>query len=146
MNIFMRHARTKNEARNPYSFILLVSVILTVFCFAVCIRLSYFASLSPAGFNAGDNISALYNDGVRYVNCKSGTLYYTGYDYTSRGKVQAHYYYSLIDDSCTIYLISNSFIKDSANPPLTLDSMSFTAALRKMIPTCIRCWNIWLLT
>ena len=130
MKKFINPAKMRRLFHNPYLSACLISLILTICCCIICDRLAIFSSFSPTDLHADENVDTLYEQGKRYVSCTAPALYYTGYDYTSHGKVQAHYYYSLNEDNCTIYLIANDFIQD-ASVPLTLTDVAFHAVLRR---------------
>lgn len=122
---------TKINIRNPYLYAFLASLLIASVCVFWFFKLSVLSSFSPIAYTQEKDIDRYYNDKTRYVNCSADKLYYTGYDYLSRSRVCGHYYYSLTDNQCTIYLIAKPYITDSQNPPLVLENIRFNAALRK---------------
>lgn len=128
---YIKIHKAKISADNPYLWAFLVSLIITVTCIVTFFRLSILSSFSPIAYTADKNIDEYYEDDVHYVSCHADTLYYTGYDYLRQNRVKGHYYYSLTDSQCTIYLISSSYLGNAKNPPLTLENVNFNAALKK---------------
>lgn len=86
---------------------LFLFVLITI---SACMRISLFKSFKPQSYSSSDNIDDCYLSGARYVNVDADTLYYTGYDYLDHDCVKGHYYYTLADDRCTIYLISTNIL------------------------------------
>ena len=85
---------------------LFLFVLITI---SACMHISLFKSFKPQSYSSSDNIDDCYLSGARYVNVDADTLYYTGYDYIDHDRVKGHYYYTLADDRCTIYLISTKY-------------------------------------
>ncbi len=132
--IYMHYLKIHNakiSSRSPYLWAFLVSLIITVTCIVTFFKLSILSSFSPIAYTSDKNIDEYYDSGTHYVNCHADTLYYTGYDYLRHNSVKGHYYYSLTDSKCTIYLISSSYLNNTKNPPLTLENVNFNAALKK---------------
>ncbi|MDO5402055.1 MAG: hypothetical protein Q4F11_01330 [Eubacteriales bacterium] len=88
-------------------------------------------SLSTAPLNSRQQLEELYRKGTRFVHCTIPVLYYSGYDNTSFNKVTGHYYYSLDDSSCTIYLLPCSITDGNDTVPLTITDLSFNARLNR---------------
>lgn len=101
------------------------------FCPSQSTQLSEEDANSQTTDNSRNKLEALYNKGTRYVRCTIPTLYYSGYDNTSFGKVTGHYYYSLDDSSCTIYLLPVSICKNSDSVHMTLTDLTFNARLNR---------------
>lgn len=78
-----------------------------------------------------ERLEELYANGTRYIECNIPTLYYTGYDSTSYNKVTGHYYYSLDNSTCTIYLLSSDILKNYETVPIILTDISFKAKLSR---------------
>lgn len=127
----MNKTTVKRCLRNPYLYPFLAALIFTAFCIAVCFRLSLPASFKPAAYQSGSSIDRCYQENTRYVQCSVEQLYYSGYDYLDHGKIKGHFYYTLVDETCTIYLLSVDTVRTPENPPLSLTDLSFTATLRK---------------
>lgn len=128
---YIKIGNTKISTHNPYLWAFSVSLIITVMCIITFFRLSILSSFSPIAYTSDKSIDEYYEDDIHYVSCHADTLYYTGYDYLRRNRVKGHYYYSLTDGKCTIYLISSSYVGNTKNPPLTLENVTFNATLKK---------------
>lgn len=107
---------------------LFLFVLITI---SACMSISLFKSFKPQSYSSSDNIDDCYLSGARYVNVDADTLYYTGYDYLDHDRVKGHYYYTLADDRCTIYLISTKYFNKDNDIPVSLDDVSFKAVLKK---------------
>jgi len=46
-----------------------------------------------------------------YVNLTVDKLYYTGLDSKNKKSINGHYYYSITDNNCTIFLLSDDSVK-----------------------------------
>lgn len=127
----MEKPKIKHSLNNPYLYALAAAFLFTAFCITTCIRLDLFTSLTPIAYSADSPVDRYYEDDTRYVACHADELHYSGYDYLNHGRIKGHYYYTLIDNVCTVYLISSKYIKTPDEPPLMLSSAVFTATLRK---------------
>jgi hypothetical protein len=83
---------------------------------------------TPKLINSSKEALFEYEKGTEYVNIKLDTLYYTGFDLMSGDKTVASYYYSLLNNECTFYLIENKLIPEK---PVTLKNFSFNAGFSK---------------
>jgi hypothetical protein len=117
------------KLRHPKYAGFVVSLVFTVIVLATCLFNSVFTSIHPKNYRmTQDNFDKIGD--MRAVSCTTGTLYYSGYDYYVHGKTVAHYYYSLDDGICTIYLINNKLAGGSDSPQLTLEGLTFSANIR----------------
>lgn len=111
-----------------YRFVgLVASVIFTAIAMAVCINNSVFTSIQPKQYSICDDVYDKISD-CKAIRCSTGTLYYTGYDYYVHKNVVAHYYYSLENGKCTIFLVNNHVAGETATA--TLDRLNFRANIR----------------
>jgi hypothetical protein len=99
-------------------------VILAFFIFQVDMA----GCLFPTQLGDTDNASEVYASSS-YVSCSPETLYYSGYDYIMGNHVLGHYYYTLVNGRCTFYLLSASYVNQTAGSPVTLHNASFRAKL-----------------
>lgn len=85
--------------------------------------------LFPSKIKNSPDPSALYAQDTPYIEMTSGKLYYTGYDYFKGKKVMGHYYFSLEDGKCRIYLFSTDFLPGDVAS--TIEDLSFEARIIK---------------
>ena len=117
--------------QNPYIYTFLIALVFAILCTVSFFRLSILSSFSPIAYNYDKDIDSYYDDNCKYVRCTVDKLYYTGYDQVNHNKVTGHYYYTLLNDRCTIYILSSKQVGDSSNPPVVLENQSFNATLKK---------------
>lgn len=79
-------------------------LVIVVFCF----RIPFSDIFYPAQMSYANSASTVYDSDVEYVEITLNDAHYTGYDCYRRGKVYASYYYSLINNSCTLILVKNN--------------------------------------
>lgn len=108
-----------------YSSLFMVSVLVTVI---IIIRLIPFSEIfSPIKISVANSASTVYDSGVEYIDLTANEIYYTGYDSYRSGHKTGSYYYSLVNNSCTLILIKDK----SSNPPETLTNYHIQARLVK---------------
>ncbi len=112
-----------------YRRLFIVLCISTILLLTLCIHNRVLHSLHPDSYASTTPIDTLYQNGSRYVHCSADTLYYTGYDCLKHSTVTGYYYYSLNDETCTIYLLSKETVGDT--PPLTLGNVQILGKLLK---------------
>lgn len=117
--------------QNPYIYAFFISLMFAIMCLISFFRLSILSSFSPIAYTSEKDIDNYYDEGINYTHCTIDTLYYTGYDVVSNNKVTGHYYYTLLNDRCTIYILSSKHVGNSSNPPIVLNNQTFNATLRK---------------
>jgi hypothetical protein len=127
----MNLKNAKELAHSRFFYVTIFSILFTLFFIFLCFRYSILSSFSPHYYNSRENVDTVYAQGARYVNANASTLYYTGYDYFDNTTVKGHYYYSLEEKRCTIYLIGNDYIGNESSPPPVLNDVSFRAFLVK---------------
>ncbi len=121
--IFFRHIRTALGIHTliPVTFVIVLIIITSQVPILNC--------FFPAQYTPSDNLSTMGTK-VQYIDCSADILYYTGYDYMVANKIKGHYYYSLVEDQCTIYLLSSDYLSAyGANTPATINNVSFKAKL-----------------
>ena len=88
------------KLHNPRYTGFIASLIFTIAALITCLTNSVFTSICPRHYTvSGNTFDTIGNK--KAINCTTDTLYYSGYDYYVHGKVVAHYYYSLNDNTCT---------------------------------------------
>ena len=114
------------------SHILLILLVV----YSVCTNL--FNIFTPSDFtsemsssDSNTTIEDMYKNGTRFIKCEAPTLYYSGYDMTSSNKVTGHYYYSLDNSSCTIYLLSSNLFDNNDSVPTSISDLKFNARLNR---------------
>ena len=117
-----------NQLKNFRKYYLLL-IIFSIIIFALCIHISIFQCFSPFEYKNTMSANNTYEMGTRYVDCSADTLNYTGYDYTKGSTVKGYYYYSLNNETCTIYLLSKKTV--GSQPALIISDVSFTGKLVK---------------
>ena len=118
---FKHHIQKINLIRMIFPSIFLLFLIYAI------IRFPIINCLFPTETDNSQAPSELYNSNTYYVNISTGKLYYTGYDYLKGSSVNGHYFYSLSDERCTIYLFSTAYFPDGV--PATIDSATFKGKL-----------------
>ena len=83
--------------------------------------------LFPTKTDMSQAPSELYSNGISYIETTPGKLYYSGYDYYIGSNVEGHYYYSLENGKCTIFVFSKDFFPDGVQK--TLENTTFEAEL-----------------
>lgn len=123
---------TRNiRIKNPYFYAFLAALLTACCCIFAFFSLSVLDSFFPVAYTQEKNIDRYYNENTRYIHCTASKLYYTGYDYLSHSRIQGHYYYTLVNNQCTIYLIAKPYVSDPQNPPMVLENVRFNAVLQK---------------
>lgn len=135
-----------------HTILMICSHILLIMLIIYCIYMNLFNAFTPESFtpqnpntdpvtsegtvstdsdisSAVHTLEEKYTAGTRYIRCTIPTMYYSGYDSTNFGKVTGHYYYSLDDTSCTIYLISSKSFNGEI--PVIINDYTFTARLSR---------------
>lgn len=126
---------TMNTTRHNikfYKYILyhfIFSIIFTIFAMVICFEINIISHLFPSYYSCDNNIDELYKNDVSSVYGTATNLYYSGYDYIINNIVKAHYYYTLNNNTCTIYLISSNKLENPDIPPITIETLNFTANL-----------------
>lgn len=97
-----------------YTHIRKISIYNTIISFAgfgIILALAFYIPFSdilyPVQMSYANSASTVYGSDVEYVEVTLNNAHYTGYDCYRRGKVYASYYYSLINNSCTLILVKN---------------------------------------
>jgi len=103
----------------PLLFLVLLLMIATQFPLINC--------LFPTNIDSSKSATELYNSKSIYVKTTTGKLYYTGYDYLKGSSVKGHYFYSLVNGKCTIYLFSSTYFKDGV--PSSIENVEIKAML-----------------
>lgn len=105
------------------------SVIFTLFALVICFKINIISHLFPSYYSYENSVDELYTTNVSSIHGVAKNLHYSGYDYVINNTVKAHYYYTLSNNICTIYLISSDKLKNPSSPPITIDTLNFTANL-----------------
>ena len=124
----MHNTLLHKKLHNPRYTGFIASLIFTITALTTCLTNSVFTSIYPKHYTISEDTSDTIST-KKAINCTTDTLYYSGYDYYVHGKAVAHYYYSLNDNTCTIFLINNK-LAGGSTPLLTLESQTFSANIR----------------
>lgn len=125
----MHNSLLHRKLHNPRYTGFIASLIFTIAALITCLTNSVFTSICPRHYDVGKDTFNIISD-KKAINCTTDTLYYSGYDYYVHGKAVAHYYYSLNDNTCTIFLINNKLAAGSGSVQTTLGSQTFSANIR----------------
>ena len=82
---------------------------------------------SPMEISVANSAKTVYDSGIEYIELTLSEVHYTGYDSYRRNKKTGSYYYSLVNNNCTLILIKNK----SDNPPKKLTDYHISARLVK---------------
>lgn len=105
----MNNKEFKHGIRRANLFKLIFPTVFTVAVISLFFLLPLYEALFPAHYVENtQSTNGIYADGVRYVDMVADTLYYTGYDHLRGNNIDGHFYYSIIDDRCTLYLLSDN--------------------------------------
>lgn len=99
----------------PICYMILLVIIL--------FKMPFINSIFPTKITDIKEITELKSN--TYVTYTSGTLYYTGYDHSTNGRMDGHYYYEILDDTCAFYLLKSTY----KNAPETLKGVQITGKL-----------------
>ena len=124
----MHNTLLHKKLHNPRYTGFIASLIFTITALTTCLTNSVFTSIYPKHYTISEDTFDTIST-KKAINCTTDTLYYSGYDYYVHGKAVAHYYYSLNDNTCTIFLINNK-LAGGSTPLLTLESQTFSANIR----------------
>ncbi len=117
-----------DQIKNYRKYYLLL-IVLSIIILVLCIHINIFQCFSPREYKSTMSADKVYENGIRYADCSADTLYYSGYDYTRGSTVKGYYYYSLNNETCTIYLLSKKTV--GSQPAISLNDVSFTGKLIK---------------
>lgn len=104
----------------------IVSLAAFVIIFALAFHIPFTDIFYPIQMSYANSASTVYASDVEYVEITLNNAHYTGYDYYLRGKKYASYYYSLINNSCTLILVKTDHHKKL---PEVLDNYTIKARL-----------------
>lgn len=120
-NFIYRHIRKSS----------LIGIILSLVVLSVISLLFYFIPFNevfyPDVLSYTYRASDKYSSGTEYVELTLNNVHYTGYDCYRRGRIYASYYYSLMQNSCTLILVNNR----NGKLPDELNKYTITARLVK---------------
>lgn len=124
---------------------LLKQLILPVLLFLVSIFILILTPrdniFNPRPLNYKSNYESFYNRKLPHVTVTVSGLKYSGLDYIVDGHIRGHYFYTLLDGHCQLYILSReSDITEQAElPPRTLrgrlvmlDEVEYKTTLKKM--------------
>lgn len=119
-----------HNIRQATGFHIVMPIIFFILLIIMILQVPILNCIFPAFYSSEQDIAQIYPDNV-YVECHADTLYYTGYDYMSGGRIRGHYYYSLVDGRCTIYILSKQLINKmkTGDFPAILHDVTFRAEL-----------------
>ena len=80
---------------------------------------------SPMELSVANSAKNVYESGIEYIELKISEAHYTGYDSYRRNKKVGSYYYSLVNNNCTLILVETK----SKNPPKKLTDYNINARL-----------------
>lgn len=101
----MKSSKLLTKIRKVNAFKLIMPVVIVLLIILLSVEASLFEGIFPTDMGNDQKLDSHYADGRRYVKVTIGTLYYSGYDYMQGSSIKGHYFYSLNDGQCRIYLI-----------------------------------------
>lgn len=104
------------------SILMLPFLILVIF---ICFKIPFKEIFFPLELSVANSAKNVYESGVEYVELTLSEVHYTGYDSYRRNKKIGSYYYSLVNNNCTLILIENKY----NNPPKQLTDYKINARL-----------------
>jgi len=123
----MNSSKLKQGIQKVNLFRLILPVIFLFLLIFAALQFPIVNCLFPTNVDSSKSASELYNSKSIYIKTTTGKLYYTGYDYLKGSSVKGHYFYSLENGKCTIYLFSSVYFKDGV--PSTLENVEIKAML-----------------
>ncbi len=121
----MKSSKLLTKIRKVNAFKLILPTVILILIALVSLQSSLWEGLFPTDLGYDQNLTGHYSNGQRYVKVTVGTLYYSGYDYMQGSSVRGHYFYSLDNEQCRIYLID----KLSGEVPAVLNNYTVTGRL-----------------
>jgi len=125
--IRMNSSKLKQSIQKVNLFRMLFPILFLVLLFIAASQFPLANCLFPTNIDSSKSATELYNTNSIYVKTTTGKLYYTGYDYLKGSSVKGHYFYSLENGKCTIYLFSAISFKDGV--PATIENVEIKAML-----------------
>ena len=108
-----------------YSSILMLPFLIVVIF--ICFKIPFKEIFSPLELSVANSAKNVYESEIEYVELTLSEVHYTGYDSYRRNQKIGSYYYSLVNNNCTLILIKNK----SSNPPKQLTNYKINARLIK---------------
>ncbi len=99
------HYITKN-IRSYYQRRIFFPLLFLLFVFVISLFYPVKSLLIPSTAGNQSSLSKLYKEKERFVYAGLSDLYFTGYTKSFLGYTLGYYYYTMIDDTCTIVLLS----------------------------------------
>lgn len=121
----MRYHKLFNQIRKVNAFKLILPTVILILLFFIAELTSMWQGMFPVNMGSDQNLEAHHGAGYRYVRITVPKLYYSGYDYSVGSSVKGHYYYSLDDNQCRIYIVD----KFSSELPEVLENYTVTGKL-----------------
>lgn len=108
-----------------YSSILMLPFLIIVIF--IGFKIPFTEIFSPLELSVANSAKTVYESGIEYVELTLSEVHYTGYDSYRRNKKTGSYYYSLVNNNCTLILIETKYKK----PPKQLTDYKINARLIK---------------
>ena len=127
MGKFMNSIKLIHSIQKVNLFRMIFPILFLFLLLIVALQFPLVNCLFPTNIDSSKSATELYNSKSIYVKTTTGKLYYTGYDYLKGSSVKGHYFYSLENGKCTIYLFSAIYFKDGV--PSTIENVQINAML-----------------
>lgn len=101
----MKYKVLLNKIRRINAFKLILPVVILVAIVIIFFQSSLWEGIVPTYLDSHHDVTNAHNAGNRYVEVNIPKLHYSGYDYMQGSDIKGHYYYSLENGHCQIYLI-----------------------------------------
>lgn len=118
-NFVYKHIRKTSIYSSILMFPFFIIVIL------ISIKIPFKEIFTPLELSVANSAKTVYESGIEYVELTLSEVHYTGYDSYRRNKKNGSYYYSLVNNNCTLILIETK----SKKPPKLLSDYKINARL-----------------
>ncbi len=114
-NSITKKVRLINLSNVILPFIILIATVIAIYHFP------FAKSLKPYAIDNLYDVTSAYKNGELYIEITVPTLYHTGQEHSVNGRTEGQYYYTLENDKCYFFLLSNAFLNKLEN---THDNLS----------------------
>ncbi len=106
----MKHNSITKKVRLINLRNLILPLIILIATFLAIYYFPFAKSLKPYAIDKLSDITSAYKNGELYIEITVPTLYHTGQEHSVNGRMEGQYYYTLENDTCYFFLLSNTFL------------------------------------